>query len=173
MTVPLRACAPKASSSVCTRSPDPQVCKGAAFLRHPQPARRLGGQQHSSTERTRRIKTGGDLPKVTAPDGKESGESGSWKSSPDQPPLATDRRLSLEQGRVPSKVTQQFIAEPGWSPDLVPARPAPFPDEAQLKRHPGPSPPSSLHTEVTHTPKGREKVPQPLLSQCWGPVWEG
>lgn len=38
-----------------------------------------------------------------------------------------------------------------WCP-----RPALLPDEAQLRRHPGISPPSSLYSKATHTPKGGE-----------------
>lgn len=113
------------------------------------------------------------MPKVTVSDGQGMRGRGLWKSFPDQTPLVTDRRLSLGQGRVGPKVMPAVYSRADGTPDLAPARPALLPDEAQLRRHPGLSPPSSLHSWATYTPNGRKQQPQPLLPQCRSPVWEG
>lgn len=94
VSVPLGGCSPEASPTlspairgVRTFPEEPLSCCT------PSACREAGGQQHNSTE-SKEHQEVRDWPKVTASDGQERGE-GAWEAISNQPPLLTDRGLSL------------------------------------------------------------------------------
>lgn len=99
-----------------------------------------------------------DLPKVTASDGQDTGQKGALEATSSQPPLGTDRRLSLAQEGSDSGHASR-LQQSERTPGLVPARQAPLPgEEAQLRGQPGPSLPSSLHPQASRSPKRQEEA---------------
>ena len=125
MTAPLEAVPSSQPYTVSTR--DPQSFWGVCRLpKEPLPhwtpsACREAGQAAAQLYREKRASGGqGTCPRSQHQQVREWGRREPWRSSPDQPPLVTDRRLSLQQEMSDLRSCKQWPAGPPGTPDLGP-----------------------------------------------------
>lgn len=155
MIVPLRDCSPEACP---TLSPsDPQSFWGCwmftSFQRscdligQARPAGRQGGSPYNSTGVKRRHQGVRGLAQGHSI--RESGNEGEGALEVSSRPASSGYRQEAEPG-AGRGLTQGHAGSlqqsRDGSPEMVPERPGLLPDEAQLRRHPRTSPPSSLHS---------------------------
>lgn len=149
MIVPLRGCSSEASPTLSPSAPQSfwghgmftSYQRSRYLIGQAWPAGRQGGHPCNSTGGKRGLAQGHSI--------RGSGNEGEGALEVTSGPASSGYRQEAEPG--PGRGLTQGHAgslqqSRDGSPEMVPDRPGLLPDEAQLRRHPRTSPPSSLHS---------------------------